>query len=54
MVIIIEPVYFNVPYMQRLFAKKFGARWSPEKRAWYANNEEVLARMRKHFEVIVY
>lgn len=42
-------IYFIVPYMRREFAKKFGARWDPAARAWYAETEEVLARMRKHF-----
>lgn len=31
-------IYLNVPYSQKEFAKKYGARWNPERKRWYVTD----------------
>lgn len=42
-------VYFNVPYEKRLKAKILGARWEPERKAWYVISKGSLIEMSKYF-----
>ena len=46
-------VYYSVPYLLREFAKRLGAHWDSTTRHWYADTEEVSARMQKFFPVCV-
>ena len=31
-------IYLNVPFYEKEFAKKYGARWNPERKRWYVTD----------------
>jgi len=39
-------VYLTVPYAQKDMAKRLGARWDADRKAWYADNRKPLAPFR--------
>tara|TARA_B100001564_G_scaffold269603_1_gene231205 strand:+ start:322 stop:651 length:330 start_codon:yes stop_codon:yes gene_type:complete len=49
-----QRIYLEVPFREKERAKRFGARWDPDKKRWYVRGDRVPSQLEKFISIKEY